>query len=43
MTDPAKAAHKHAVLLAALTKAADKYPKPENVKFSYGTAGFRTL
>lgn len=41
--DPAKAAQEHARLLGSLSKAADGYPKPENVKFSYGTAGFRTL
>ncbi|TYJ54716.1 hypothetical protein B9479_004656 [Cryptococcus floricola] len=37
------AAHEHADLLAAIAKGADKYPKPEKVNFTYGTAGFRTL
>ncbi|KAI9632946.1 putative phosphoacetylglucosamine mutase [Dioszegia hungarica] len=41
--DPKKSAHEHAVFLSALQKAADAYPKPQGVKFSYGTAGFRTL
>jgi phosphoacetylglucosamine mutase len=40
---PVKAAHEHAVLLSALTEAANEYPKPEGLKYSYGTAGFRTL
>jgi hypothetical protein len=42
-TDPKKAAQTHAALLDSLKKAADEYPKPESVRFSYGTAGFRTL
>jgi phosphoacetylglucosamine mutase len=41
--DPKKNAHEYAVFLAAIQKAADPYPKPQGVKFSYGTAGFRTL
>ena len=41
--DPATAAHEHAVFLKALEVAADKYPKPTGVTYSYGTAGFRTL
>ena len=40
---PTKAAHDHAALTASLAAAADKYPKPDKVSFSYGTAGFRTL
>jgi hypothetical protein len=28
---------------AALEQASDRYPKPEALSFSYGTAGFRTL
>ncbi|KAK1923768.1 putative phosphoacetylglucosamine mutase [Papiliotrema laurentii] len=39
----AKAAHHHAVVVSSLGHAADKYPKPANLTFSYGTAGFRTL
>lgn len=42
-TDPAKAAQSHAALLDSLKRGADEYPKPEGVRFSYGTAGFRTL
>ena len=42
-TSPVKAAPDHAVLLESLEKAADEYPKPEGVTFTYGTAGFRTL
>jgi phosphoacetylglucosamine mutase len=42
-SSPTKAAHDHAALLSSLEKAADAHPKPENVTFSYGTAGFRTL
>jgi len=42
-SSPTKAAHEHAVLLTSLQKAADKYPKPEGVTYTYGTAGFRTL
>ena len=41
--DPKKAAHAHAVLLENLSKGAEGYLKPEGVRFSYGTAGFRTL
>jgi hypothetical protein len=26
----------------ALMAAADKYPKPQGIAFTYGTAGFRT-
>ncbi|GFZ50160.1 Phosphoacetylglucosamine mutase [Saitozyma sp. JCM 24511] len=40
---PKKAAHEYAVLLSALNEAVKHYPKPEGFKFSYGTAGFRTL
>lgn len=36
-------AHSHARLFKSLETAADKYPKPEKLVFSYGTAGFRTL
>ncbi|WVR08283.1 hypothetical protein IAU60_005330 [Kwoniella sp. DSM 27419] len=42
-TAPTKAAHDHAALLNAITQGANKYPKPEGVNFTYGTAGFRTL
>jgi phosphoacetylglucosamine mutase len=40
---PKKAAHEYAVLLSALNEAVKHYPTPEGFKFSYGTAGFRTL
>lgn len=43
IADPKKYAHEHAAFIEAMTKAADLYPKPQGVKFSYGTAGFRTL
>lgn len=43
MSNPQHAAHNHALLMEAITKAAGKYPKPEDVNYTYGTAGFRTL
>ena len=42
-TSPVKAVHDHAALLTSLEKAANEYPKPDGVTFTYGTAGFRTL
>lgn len=39
---PAEAAREHAALLSSLEKAANDYPKPKEVVFTYGTAGFRT-
>ncbi|KAK8849470.1 hypothetical protein IAR55_004803 [Kwoniella newhampshirensis] len=42
-TEPGKAAHEHAVLLNAIADGANEYPKPEQVTYTYGTAGFRTL
>ncbi|OXB36968.1 hypothetical protein LQV05_005024 [Cryptococcus neoformans] len=43
MSNPQHAAHNHALLMEAIAKAAGKYPKPEDVNYTYGTAGFRTL
>lgn len=37
-TSPTRAALPEDLIVAA----SDKYPKPENVSFDYGTAGFRT-
>ncbi|WVQ96205.1 hypothetical protein IAU59_003308 [Kwoniella sp. CBS 9459] len=42
-SSPTKAAHEHAVLLNAIAEGAKQYPKPEQVNYTYGTAGFRTL
>ena len=42
-TSPVKAAHDHAKLLTSLEEAANVYPKPDGLTFTYGTAGFRTL
>lgn len=33
----------NSALLAAIAQAADKYPKPEGLTYTYGTAGFRML
>jgi len=33
----------NAVLYASIMSAADLYPKPEGVTYTYGTAGFRML
>lgn len=33
----------HDAFWKAIAEAAERYPKPQGVKFSYGTAGFRTL
>lgn len=33
----------HTQLFERITAAAKNYPKPADVKFGYGTAGFRTL
>jgi hypothetical protein len=35
--------HVSSDLLASIAAAADQYPKPQAVTFTYGTAGFRTL
>jgi hypothetical protein len=43
MSQGADAAHAHSELFTSLERAADKYPKPEKLVYSYGTAGFRTL
>ncbi|ORY34947.1 phosphoacetylglucosamine mutase [Naematelia encephala] len=42
-TEASEHAHKYATLLDSLQDAANLYPKPEGLKYSYGTAGFRTL
>ena len=43
MSKTSNPAHAYAELFTSLEKAADKYPKPEKLVYSYGTAGFRTL
>jgi len=43
MSESSNVASVHAELYTSLEKAAEKYPKPEKLVYSYGTAGFRTL
>lgn len=43
MPESSATATAHAALLKSLQEAADNYQKPQELAYTYGTAGFRAL